>query len=224
MTLRENGLLCGWWVRIWRGAGRQPAHAHECLDLFQNINLIRRQQPSASDSLIWWKSRKVQPDSAKPLFSSVLMRQDLRVADSSYLPWNEAYDHSLSLSSHLFLVPCYEGEPNERHFFADIFIKRWFCSKKSCRICCMLAKYGLKFMISHAQSLGFEFHIQVDFGFNGLFSHIFSFLYHNSGETSWFSLMRHEKQLTEEKCMQYSIDTRTLMLSPTNSPQSAFAR
>ena len=51
------------------------------------------------------------------------MRQDLRVADSSYLPWNEAYEHSLSLSSHLFLVPCYEGKPNERHFFADIFIK-----------------------------------------------------------------------------------------------------
>ena len=52
------------------------------------------------------------------------MRQDLHVADSSYLPWNEAYDHSLSLSSHLFLVPCYEGEPNVRHFLADIFIKR----------------------------------------------------------------------------------------------------
>ena len=63
-------------------------------------------------------------DSTEPLFSSVSMRQDLHVADSSYLPWNEAYDHSLSLSSHLFLVPCYEGEPNERHFFADIFIKR----------------------------------------------------------------------------------------------------
>ena len=48
-------------------------------------------------------------DSTEPFFSSVLMRQDLRVADSSYLPWNEAYEHSLSLSSHLFLVPCYEG-------------------------------------------------------------------------------------------------------------------
>ena len=164
-------------------------------------------------------------DSTEQLFSSVLMRQDLLVAGTSYLPWNEAYEHSLSLSSHLFLVPCYEGEPNEHHFLADIFIKRWFCSKKSCQICCMLAKYWLKFMISHAQSLGFEFHIQVDFGFNDhLFSHIFSFLHHNSLETSWFSLMRHEKQLTEEKCMQSSLDTRTLMLSPTNSPKSAFAR
>ena len=78
-------------------------------------------------------------DSTEPLFSSVLMRQDLRVADSSYLSWNEAYEHSLSLSSPLFLVPIYEGKPNGRHFFADIFIKRWFCSKKSCRICGMLS-------------------------------------------------------------------------------------
>ena len=63
-------------------------------------------------------------NATEPLFSSVLMRQDLRVADSSYLPWNEAYEHTLSLTSHLFLVPCYEGEPKERHFFAEMFIKR----------------------------------------------------------------------------------------------------
>ena len=162
-------------------------------------------------------------DSTEPLFSSVLMRQDLRVADSSYLPWNEAYEHTLSLSSHLFLVPCYEGEPKERHLFADMFIKRLFCSKKSCWICCMMSEYWLQFMISHALSLGFEFHIQVDFGFNDLFSHIFSFMYHNSVETSWFSLMRHEKLLTKEKCMQSSMDTTISMLSPTNSSQSAFA-
>ena len=62
------------------------------------------------------------------LFTSVLMRQDQHVADSLYLPWNEAYEHSLSLSSLLFLMPCKEGEPNERHLFANIFIKRWFCS------------------------------------------------------------------------------------------------
>ena len=35
--------------------------------------------------------------------------------------------------------------------------------------------------------------------------------------------MRHEKLLTEEKCMQSSMDTTISMLSPTNSPQSAFA-
>ena len=62
-------------------------------------------------------------DDTEPLFSSVSMRQDLHVADSSYLPWNEAYDHSLSLSSHLFLVPCYEGKPKEKQFIADISLK-----------------------------------------------------------------------------------------------------
>jgi len=45
-------------------------------------------------------------DPTDGLFSSVLMRQDLHVADSSYLPWNEAYEHSLSLSSLLLLMPC----------------------------------------------------------------------------------------------------------------------
>ena len=78
-------------------------------------------------------------------------------------------------------------------------------------------------MISHALSLGVEFHIQVDFGFNDLFSHNFTFLHHNSVETSWFSLMRHEKLLTKEKCMQSRMDTTILMLSPTKSSQSAFA-
>jgi len=45
-------------------------------------------------------------DPTDGLFSSVLMRQDLHVADSSYLPWSEAYEHSLSLSSLLLLMPC----------------------------------------------------------------------------------------------------------------------
>ena len=56
------------WTSVWLvgenldRAGSQPAHADEGLDLFQNINLIRRQQPPSSDSLIWWKSRIVQQD------------------------------------------------------------------------------------------------------------------------------------------------------------------
>ena len=54
VTLHENGSLCGWWVRIWTGAGRQPAYAEECLDLFQNIMiiLVRRHQSLTADSLI----------------------------------------------------------------------------------------------------------------------------------------------------------------------------
>ena len=62
VTLHENGSLCGLWLRIWTGAGRQVSHADECLDLFQNIILIQMQQPCASDLPIWWKSRKVQQD------------------------------------------------------------------------------------------------------------------------------------------------------------------
>ncbi len=45
----------------------------------------------------------------------------------------------------------------------------------------------------------------------------------NHVETSWFSLMRHEKPLTEERCMHSSIDIRISMLHRTNSTQSAFA-
>ena len=78
----------------------------------------------------------------------------------------------------------------------------------------MLSVYGLKFMISHSPSLGFDFHIQVDFGFNDLFSHIFSFLHHSSIETSWFSHMIRQKPLTEEKSMQSSLDPCRLMLPP----------
>jgi hypothetical protein len=87
----------------------------------------------------------------------------------------------------------------------------------------MLSEYGLQFMICHSPSLGFDFHVQVDFGFNDLFSLIVYLLNLNHVETSWFSLMRHEKPLTEEKCMESSIDTSISMLPPTNSTQSAFA-
>ena len=52
VTLSENGLLCGWWVRIWTGAGREPLFAEECLHLSHNIILNRWQQSFSSDSLI----------------------------------------------------------------------------------------------------------------------------------------------------------------------------
>ena len=156
-------------------------------------------------------------------FSSALMRQDLHVADSSYLPWNEAYAHSLSLSSLLLSMPCWEGKPNGRHFFAEIFIKSWFCSKKLCLLRCMLSACRLEFMIYHLSSLDFDFHMSVDFGFNVLFPHIFSVLHCTSIETSWFSLLIHESLLTEEKSMQSSIDISIQMLPPPDSAQSAFA-
>jgi hypothetical protein len=51
-------------------------------------------------------------DATNGLFSAVLMRQDQHVAVYSYLPWNEAYKHSSTLSSLLLLMPCWDGKPN----------------------------------------------------------------------------------------------------------------
>ena len=111
-------------------------------------------------------------------------------------------------------MPCWEGEPNVRQFFAEIFIKRRFFSKKLCLLCCILSVYRLQNMICHLSSLGSDFHIPVDFGSNVLFPHIFSVLHCNSIETSWFSLVIHGSPLTEEKSMPSSLDTRISMLSP----------
>ena len=157
-------------------------------------------------------------DPTDRLFSSVPMRQDLNVADSSYLPWYEANEHSPSLSSLLLSMPCWEGEPNARQFFAEIFIKRRFCSKKLCLLCCILSVYRLQIMICNFFSPIFDFCIPVDFGLNVLFPQIFSVLHRNSIETSWFSLVIHESPLTEEKSMPSSLDTRISMLTPPVSP------
>ncbi len=62
-------------------------------------------------------------DPSYGLFPAVLMRQDLHVADNSYLPWSEAYKHCQTLASLLLLMPCWVGKPYGRHFFAEIFIK-----------------------------------------------------------------------------------------------------
>ncbi len=58
MTLHENGVLCGRWLRIWTGAYRDPVGAEKCLDLFQNtiqpvIGILLRQLDSASDASVF---------------------------------------------------------------------------------------------------------------------------------------------------------------------------
>ena len=111
-------------------------------------------------------------------------------------------------------MPCWEGKPNARQFFAEISIKRRFCSKKLCLLCSILSVYRLQIMICHFFSPVFDFCIPIDFGLNVLFSHIFSVLHRNSIETSWFSLVIHEKPLTEEKSMPSSLDSRISMLPP----------
>ncbi len=64
VTLHENGSLCGQWLRIWSGAPRHLIchSAGERLDVCQDIILFRREQALTAESLIWWKSRKVQQD------------------------------------------------------------------------------------------------------------------------------------------------------------------
>ena len=69
-------------------------------------------------------------------------------------------------------------------------------------------------MIFHASSLGFNFHIPVDFGSNILFPHIFTVLHRISVETVWFSLVMHDKSLMDEISMQSCLDSRISMLLP----------
>ncbi len=96
------------------------------------------------------------------IFSSALMGQDLHVADSIYLPWNESDNEcSLSLSSLELSMPCWGGKPNGRHFFAEEVIKRLFCSKILCLHCCLLSACRLEFMICQLSSIGFDFDGQV---------------------------------------------------------------
>ena len=69
-------------------------------------------------------------------------------------------------------------------------------------------------MIYHVSSLGFDFHIPIDFGLNVLFPHIFSVLHRYNVETCWFSLVMHVSPLTEEISMISSLDSRISMLLP----------
>ncbi len=57
------------------------------------------------------------------VFSSVLTKQDLLVADSSYQLWYEAYELSLSLWSHLLLMPCWEASPTSNNFLQKCLLK-----------------------------------------------------------------------------------------------------
>ncbi len=89
MTLHENGSLSGWWVRIWIGAGwePEPSCAEECLDLHQNIIHLSREHLSLQIHLFSENQRKCYQkcDFTYGLFSAVLMRQNLHVADPSCL-------------------------------------------------------------------------------------------------------------------------------------------
>ncbi len=64
------------------------------------------------------------------LFPAVLMRHYLHFADRSYLPWDQASKHSLSLSSLLLSMPCWAGMPYELHIFTEVLLNKdsvWKC-------------------------------------------------------------------------------------------------
>ncbi len=57
-------------------------------------------------------------------FSTILTSDTLILADSSYLPSDEAYRQCLSLPCYRLSTPCYECKPNARHFFDKFSLKR----------------------------------------------------------------------------------------------------
>ncbi len=64
------------------------------------------------------------------LFSSVLIRHDLHVADS--LPWNKACKHSLSLSSLLVSMPCWECKYILVHTILSFLIQPEWLTCRGC--------------------------------------------------------------------------------------------
>jgi hypothetical protein len=86
VTLHENGVLCGRWLRIWTGAFkfRDLFGAEYCLDLFHNIILFTRQQSLTAESLNLRKSRRVQP------------LADMRTDKSSFLLCPDKTSHGVT--------------------------------------------------------------------------------------------------------------------------------
>ncbi len=56
-------------------------------------------------------------------FSTILTSHILILADSSYLPIDEAYKQRLSLPCYRLSTPCYELNPKAQHLLDKIFIK-----------------------------------------------------------------------------------------------------
>jgi hypothetical protein len=126
-----SSVVCGWEF------GPEPAEIPYMLQsagiYFRTSSSSLGNNPPLQNQSIcenWGKcTQTCEPRSG--IFSSALMRQDLLVADSIYLPWNEAYWQFLS-------VPCWEQKPNGRHFRSEISLK--VDSGRNCCVlrCCML--------------------------------------------------------------------------------------
>ena len=161
-------------------------------------------------------------DSSISDFSTILTSHILILADSSYLPSDEAYRQHLSLPWHRLSTPCYECKPNARHFFDKNFIKAWFCWGEVCLFCHMTSVDGLETMIHHTPSIICDFHFPVDYRLDFLFPHIFWFLHQNWVGIGGFTLTKLRKVGDEEKTIPSCLDTSSPMTTPPVLPQIAF--
>jgi hypothetical protein len=132
VILNENGVL---WLRIWTKACRGPFGTEKCLDLFKSTILYTRQPSLTAESQLshsFCKNGGKYNQPCEPtirVFSSPQTRQDQHVANSIFIACNEAYYHSLSLSgsSLLLSIPCWEGKPNGRRWAT---IRQFFSVKQ----------------------------------------------------------------------------------------------
>ncbi len=183
-----------------------------------------REQSSTAYSLDLWKLGKVQPDGPdtgmQSSFSPLSWWNKTR-ADSSYLPWNEAYKHFIFLIS--VVVDVLTGKQAK---WATLFCwkihGKMILFKTLFLLCCMLSACRWEIMITSYPHLVSSFYVSVDFSFNVSFPSIFAVLHQKSIETSWFTFDTWG-HLTEEKSMQSSIDSCRLMSPPSVSAQSVFA-
>jgi hypothetical protein len=154
-------------------------------------------------------------------FSTTLTSHILILADSSYLPMDEAYTKPVSPICRLS-TPCYECKPKVRHFFDKVFIKAWFCWGWICLFCHMTSVGGLEIMVQHTPSIICDFHLPVDFSLDILFPCIFWFLHQNWVGAGWFTLTKLRSVGDEEKTIPSCKDTHSPMIDPPVLQQSAF--
>ena len=111
LWLHENGSLCCRWLRIcllrWQMLGSVSKHMINIILLgWEQIHTAQIQSFGGNQG----KCDRTC-NSSDVLFSPVLMRQDLHVADISFISWNEAYEHSLFLPYLLLSMPCVRQAP-----------------------------------------------------------------------------------------------------------------
>ncbi len=148
MTVHENGRLCGWGpgVRIWKGGDRELHCAEECLHLFQNINLLSREQSLTSDSLYLRKSSKVRLDMRSYWWSFLLCPDETRPTSCRVLIYHDMkLINAPCLSRHLFnWYLAGKASPSSDNFRMKCWLKHDSARRKCVYIvaCCLNTDYS----------------------------------------------------------------------------------